>query len=58
MEEREKENATNENINPHADTLVDLVLADDAADETKGGPLANGGTARFPALFSNKGTTG
>ena len=58
MEERTKENATIDKINPQADTLIDLTLAGEPADETKGGGLVNGGTARFPALFNSKGTTG
>ena len=37
MEERNKENATNENINSQADTLIDLAIPDEQADETKGG---------------------
>ena len=58
MEERTKEDATTDKINSQADTLIDLAVADGQADETKGGPLANGGTARYPALFNSKGTTG
>ena len=38
MEEIRTENATNEKTNPQADTLIDLALADEQADETKGGP--------------------
>ena len=38
VEEIRKENATNENTNSQADTLIDLALADEQADETKGGP--------------------
>lgn len=38
MEVRKKENATNDNINLEADTLSDLKVIDELADETKGGP--------------------
>jgi len=38
MADRKKENATNDNISPQADTLTDLPLTGEQADETKGGP--------------------
>jgi len=37
MEVRKKENATNDNINLQSDTLTDLVVTDEQADETMGG---------------------
>ncbi len=37
MKATKKENTTNQNINLQADTLTDLPLADERADETKGG---------------------
>jgi len=40
MKDKENENATNDNINPQADTLTDLPVAGEQAEETKGG---NGG---------------
>jgi hypothetical protein len=37
MEVRRKENATNDNITLQADTLTDLQVTDEQADETIGG---------------------
>jgi hypothetical protein len=37
-DERKKENATNDNISPQADTLTDSPLTGEQADETKGAP--------------------
>ena len=37
MKDTKKENTTNGNINPQADTLTDLPLADEPANGTKGG---------------------
>ena len=37
MEDRKKRNSTNDNINLQSDILIDLPLADEQADETKGG---------------------
>jgi len=37
METTEKENATNEGINLQPDALTDLPVADERADETRGG---------------------
>ncbi|HZM90585.1 MAG TPA: hypothetical protein VFF31_28960 [Blastocatellia bacterium] len=37
MKERKNETANSETLNPQADTLVDLAIADEQADETKGG---------------------
>ena len=37
MEDRKKRNATNDNINLQADTLIDLPLTDEQAEEAKAG---------------------
>ena len=37
MKERKNETANSETLNPPADTLVDLAIANEPADETKGG---------------------
>ncbi len=36
-----KENVKNDGINPQADTLIDLPVADEQADETKGGIIGH-----------------
>jgi hypothetical protein len=37
MKDKENENATNDNINPQADTLTDLPVGGKQVEETKGG---------------------
>ena len=37
METTEREDATNDNVDLQADTLTDLPVIDEQADETKGG---------------------
>ena len=55
VEEIRKENATNENTNSLADTLIDLALADEQADETKGGPGAGSRDSHFrESTFGNE----
>lgn len=43
MEERKKENATNNDLNLQADSLIDLLVVDEMADEV------SGGTVTFPS---------
>jgi hypothetical protein len=50
MEDRSKENATNDDINLHADTLTDLPVGEELADETRGGA-----TAGHIKVFDNTG---
>jgi hypothetical protein len=38
MEDKKKRNATNDDINLQSDNLIDLSLADEQADQTRGGP--------------------
>ena len=38
-----KENAKNDEVNHQADALTDLAVADEQADETKGGAIQRGG---------------
>ena len=38
MKERKNETVNSETLNPPAEALVDLAIADERADETKGGP--------------------
>jgi hypothetical protein len=55
MEEIRREYASNENTNSQADTLIDLALTDEQADETKGGPGAGSRDSHFrESLFGNE----